>query len=203
MEKLFLEIPTVNRKQEALDYLKENVEHNSDLNGTGSMDMCLDGVSYEEWLLELEKRKDIEYLNKINRCPSKTFFVVRENDNKIVGMINVRYNISNDLLKTWASHIGYGIRPTERRKGYAKISLYLALLEEQKLGEEQVLLECTVDNIGSNKTILALGGELEKTKLDEYDNEMTNYYWINVNDSIEKYYKNYKKYIKCGIRPNK
>lgn len=203
MEKLFLEIPTVNRKQEALDYLKENVEHNSDLNGTGSMDMCLDGVSYEEWLLELEKRKDIEYLNKINRCPSKTFFVVRENDNKIVGMINVRYNISNDLLKTWASHIGYGIRPTERRKGYAKISLYLALLEEQKLGEEKVLLECTVDNIGSNKTILALGGELEKTKLDEYDNEITNYYWINVNDSIEKNYKNYKKYIKCGVRPNK
>lgn len=197
MEKIFLEIPTMNRKQEALDYLVENVKYNSDLNGTGSMDECLNGMAYEEWLLELEKREDIEYLNRINRIPSKTFFVVRENDNKIVGMINIRYNITDDKLKTWASHIGYGIRPTERRKGYAKTALYLGLLEEQKLGEERILLECTVDNIGSNKTILSLGGVLEKTELDEYDNLMTNYYWINVNDSIKKYYEYYKNYIRC------
>ncbi len=195
MDKIFLEIPTINRKQEALDYLAENIEYNSDLNGTGSMDECLNKMTYEEWLLELEKRKNIEYLNQINRCQSKTFFVVRENDNRIVGMINIRYNISDDKLKTWASHIGYGIRPTERRKGYAKIALYLGLLEEQTLGEEKVLLECTVDNIGSNKTILSLGGELEKTELDKYDNTMTNYYWINVNDSIEKYYECYKNQI--------
>lgn len=196
MEKLFLEIPTINRKQEALDYLEENVEYHSNLNGTGSMDNCLDGMTYEEWLLELERRKDIEYLNRINRCQSKTFFVVRESDNKIVGMINVRYHISEDKLKTWASHIGYGIRPTERRKGYAKIALYLGLLEEQKLGEDRILLLCDVDNIGSNKTILSLGGELEQTKLDAYDDTMTNYYWINVSDAIEKNSKYYQDCIK-------
>lgn len=195
MDRLFLEIPTINRKKEALDYIDEIVLDNSELNGTGSMDMCLKGTTYEDWLLELEKRKNLEYLKKINRCQSKTFFVVRENDNKIVGMINVRYNIPKKLLNTWASHIGYGIRPTERRKGYAKIALYLGLLEEQKLGEENVLLECSVDNIGSNKTILALGGKLEKTKLDEYDNTMTNYYWFNVNETIEKNYEHYKKFI--------
>ena len=118
METIFLEIPTINRKQEALDYLAENIKYNSDLNGTGDMDMCLYGATYEEWLLEL------------------------------------------------------------------------------KLGEEKILLVCTVDNIGSNKTILALGGELEKTKFDEYDNTMTNYYWINVNDAIEKNYEHYKNYLK-------
>ena len=167
------------------------------------MDRCLDGVTYEEWLLELEKREDIEYLNQINRCQSKTFFVVRENDNRIVGMINVRYSISAEKLKSGWTHIGYGIRPTERRKGYAKIALYLALLEEQKLGEVRILLDCTVDNIGSNRTILSLGGELEKTELDEYDNTMTNYYWINVNDSIEKNYERYKNYIKCCSKINR
>lgn len=194
MDRLFLEVPSINRKKEALEYLDENIKDNSLLNGTGSMSMCLKGTTYEEWLLELEKRNDLEYLKKINRCQSKTFFVVRENDNKIVGMINVRYNIPKKLLNTWASHIGYGIRPTERRKGYAKIALYLGLLEEQKLGEEKILLECSVDNIGSNKTILALGGKLEKTKIDEYDNTMTNYYWFNVNEALEKncnYYKNF------------
>ncbi len=196
MDKLFLEIPTITRKQEALDYLEENAKYNSEFNGTGGMDDCLDEITYEEWLLELERRKDIEYLNRINRCQSKTFFVVRESDNRIVGMINVRYNISDERLKTWASHIGYGIRPTERSKGYAKIALYLALLEEQKLGEKQVLLECTVDNIGSNKTILSLGGVLEKTELDEFDNMMTNYYWIDVRESIENHYLEYKDYIR-------
>ena len=176
MEKLFLETPTIDRKQDALDYLEENIKYNSDLNGTGNMDRCLNEL--------------------INRCPSKTYFVVRENDEKIVGMINIRYNISSEKLKSWASHIGYGIRPTERQKGYDKTALFLGLLEEQRLGEKRVLLVCDIDNIGSNKTILALGGELEKTELYKFDNTMTNYYWINVDDALEKYYEQYKCYIK-------
>lgn len=196
MERFFLEIPTLNRKQDILDYLEENIQYGSDLNGIGSIDRYLEGMTYEEWLLELEKRKKVEYVKQINRCLSKTFIVVRENDDKVIGMINIRYNISNEMLKNGASHIGYGIRPTEREKGYAKIALYLALLEEQKLGEENVLLECTVGNIGSNRTIQALGGKLEKTELDSYDNTMTNYYWINVNDSVKNYFKQYENKIK-------
>lgn len=191
MEKLFLEKPTINRKEDAIDYLKEHVIYNSDMNGTGSMDRCLDDLSYEEWIIEQEKRGEYKYATSINRCPSKTFFVVRESDNRIIGMINIRYQISKELLNNGASHIGYGIRPTERRKGYAKTALYLGLLEEQKIGEYNVLLDCTLDNIGSNKTILALGGVLDKTEIDPNDNEMTNYYYINVNDSIIKYRDDY------------
>ena len=195
MDILFLETPTIHRKEDALEYLKEHVYYNSELNGTGSMDRCLDKMSYEEFLIELDKRQNEDYLNKINRCPSKTYFVVRYEDNKIVGMISIRYNISKDRLQNGASHIGYGIRPTERKKGYAKIALFLGLLEEQRLGEENILLDCTVDNIGSNKTILALGGKLEKTGIDISDNTMTNYYWINVKESIENYSEQYNGYI--------
>lgn len=195
MDRLFLEDPSINRKQDALLYLEENVKYNSDLNGTGGLENCLDNCTYEEWLLELERKKDKEYVDSINRCTSKTFFVVRESDNRIVGMINLRYNIRGYLLNTWASHIGYGIRPTERQKGYGKIALYLGLIEEQKLGESDVLLECVTSNIGSNKVILALGGKLEKSEVDPYDNEMTNYYWINVNEAINEYSKYYEKYI--------
>ena len=191
MEKFFLEIPSLDRKQDALDYLEENIKYGSDLNGIGSIDKWLEGISYEEWLLELKRRENSEYVSKINRCLSKTFFVVRKNDNRIVGMINIRYNISNEMLKKGVSHIGYGIRPTERNKGYAKIALYLGLLEEQKLCEEKVLLECTTDNIASNKIIKALGGKLEATKLDPNDNMMTNYYYFNVNKTVKKYFKQY------------
>ena len=46
MENIFLEKPTLIRKQDALDYLEENMKYHSDLNGSGSMDMCLGGATY-------------------------------------------------------------------------------------------------------------------------------------------------------------
>lgn len=187
MDKFFLEIPTLKRKKGALEYLKEHTEYGSNLNGTGSMDKCLNGVTYEDWLNELEKRKDINYLKKINRCQSKTFFLIRESDNKIVGMTNVRYNITPKQIKNGVSHIGYGIRPTERGKGYAKLLLYFALLEEKKENENKVYLDCSVDNVASNKTILALGGKLINTCVDASDNSLTNYYIIDANASIKNY----------------
>lgn len=202
MERLFLEVPSIKRKQDVKEYLEENVKYNSDLNGVGCIQNCLDGMTYEECLLELERRENLDYVNQNNLVPSKTFFVVRENDNRIVGMINVRYKIKKEKLNTWASHIGYGIRPTERRKGYAKIALYLGILEEQKMGEDKILLVCTTDNIGSNKTILSLGGKLEKTEFDQYDEEMTNYYLLDIVDSIKRYYEYYEPCIKRDFENN-
>lgn len=187
MEKLFLEEPTIDRKEEALSYLEEHIKYHSAFHGTGGMEECLRDISYQEWLLELKEKERIEVASQIDRCPSKTFFVIREWDNKIVGMVQIRYHISKEKLNTWASHIGYGIRPMERRKGYAKIALFLALLEEQKKEEENVLLICDTDNIASNRTILSLGGKLEKTVPYPIDGVMTNYYWISVNDAIRKY----------------
>ena len=184
MEKFYLEEPSLKRKKEALDYLNEFVSYNSEIYGTGSMDNCLTKWTYEEFLTETEKRKDKNYAYSINKCPAKTFFFIRESDNKIIGMINIRFNINKDLIEKGATHIGYSIRPTERQKGYNKIQLYLGLKEEQKMGEEKVLIGCTTDNIGSNKSIVALGGVLEKNEIDDYDNMLSNYYWINVKKSI-------------------
>ena len=195
MEKFYLETPTIKRKEEAIDYLKEHVKYNSEMNGTGSMDRCLKDWTYEQWLEELENKKNQEYMAKVGWAPSLTYFLIRENDNKIIGMTNLRYNITNDLLEKGASHIGYGIRPTERRKGYNKINLYLGLLEEQRLGENKVYLMCAANNIGSNKTITALDGILEKTEIDKWDNELTNYYWIDVDKSIEKHKSNYIQFL--------
>ena len=52
MEKFYLEEPTIERKNEAFEYLNEFVRFDSELNGTGSMDKCLDGWTYEEFLIE-------------------------------------------------------------------------------------------------------------------------------------------------------
>ena len=74
MDRLFLEVPSINRKKEALEYLDENIKYNSEINGTGSMSMCLKGTTYEEWLLELEKSNDLEYLKKNKSMSFKNLF---------------------------------------------------------------------------------------------------------------------------------
>lgn len=193
----YLEEPNIERKDEALDYLNEHKKYNSDINGTGGMDKCLTGMTYEEWLVRLEKMKSDDYAKSINRCPGKTFFLIRKDDDKIVGMINIRYNLNDQMLK-FGGHIGYGIRPSERRKGYNKINLYLGLIKcKEKFGLDRVMIDCSVDNLGSDKTIQALGGVLERSEIDPSDGTLTNVYWIDVEDSINKYYDVYSKYISC------
>ena len=194
MEKFYLEEPTIKRKDEIIEYLDEFDKYNSDLNGVGSLDKIYDGYTFEQALSRCLKMKDEQYARSVNRCPSKTFLLIRDNDNKIVGTINVRWNLTKEILR-FGGHIGYGIRPTERRKGYNKINLYLGLIEAKKLGLDKVMLDCAITNIGSDKTIKALGGILERLEVDPYDNELTNVYWINVNDSIDKYKGIYESYL--------
>lgn len=117
---------------------------------------------------------------------------MRENDNKIVGMINIRLSL-NDKLKKFGGHIGYSIRPTERQKGYNKVNLFLALLCCQNHGIKEVLMDCDKDNLGSAKTIQALGGTLIREYYDDLNsNCMVQDYKINVDDSINKYQKMYE-----------
>ena len=194
MERFYLEEPSLERKDEIIEYLDEFVKYNSNINGTGSLDKIYDGYTFEEALERCLNMKNEWYAKSINRVPGKTFLLIRKDDNKIVGTINIRWNLSEKMLK-FGGHIGYGIRPTERRKGYNKIQLYLVLLEAQKLNLDKVMLDCSVDNLGSDKTIKALGGILERCELDEADNTMTNVYWINVDESIKKYNDEYSKYI--------
>ena len=98
-------------------------------------------------------------------------------------------------MKQFGGNIGYGIRPTERRKGYNKINLYLGLIEAQKIGLDKVMLDCDVENLGSSKTVEALGGKLERTEIDPYDGILTSVYWINVDESLKKYKNKYVNFI--------
>lgn len=198
--KFYLEEPNIERKAEALEYLEEHKKYNSDIKGTGEMYKCINGISYEEWLARLEKMKDANYAKSINRCPSETFFLIRSEDNRIIGMINIRYNLNETMLK-FGGHIGYGIRPTERRNGYNKINLYLGLIkakEDFKL--DKVMLDCSIDNLGSDNTIKALGGILERSEIDPSDNTLTNVYWIDVEESINRYSHVYSEYIDDSIK---
>ena len=194
MEKFYFEKPSIERKDEIIEYLDEFVKNNSDINGSGSLDKIYSGYTFEEALERCLNMENEKYAKSVGRCPGKTFLLIRENDNRIVGTINVRWNLTKEMLQ-FGGNIGYGVRPTERRKGYNKINLYLGLKEAKKLGLDKVMLDCSVTNLGSDKTIKALGGVLERCGKDPWDGEMTNVYWIDVNESLEIYKNTYEQFI--------
>lgn len=104
-----------------------------------------------------------------------TYWMIND-DNRILGVVNIRHKLT-DSLKRVGGHIGYGIRPSERRKGYASKILELALIESKKIGIESVMVTCDQDNIGSIKTILKNHGEFFE---DDYvEGKRINKYWIN------------------------
>ena len=195
MERFYLEVPSLERKEEALEYIREHQEYNSNINGCGSLDDYVD--NYEEWLVKLESYRSENPSN--GWVPSETYFLIRESDNKIIGMINIRLRLNETLIKHGA-HIGYGIRPTERRKGYNKINLYLGLKVCREHNLEEVLLDANLSNPASWKTMEALGGTRIGEYIDEEDNERTVKYSIPVEKAIEEHKNIYEPKIKILVR---
>lgn len=179
-ETFYLETPSLEHKDEIIDYINEFVKYKSDINGIEALARILYGYTFEEALEMSLNMQYEEYAKKHGRCQYKTFLLIRKNDNKIIGTINIRWNLSEEMKK-FAGNICYGIRPTERRKGYNKINLYLGLIEAK--------------NLASSKTIEALGGKLERTEIDPDDGILTSVYWIDVDESLEKYKDEYANFI--------
>ena len=81
-------------------------------------------------------------------------------DDTVVGRISLRHTLTPWLLEL-GGHIGYAVRPSARRRGYAKAALALMLPVAAALDIDPVLVTCDRDNAGSRRTIEANGGVLE------------------------------------------
>lgn len=96
----------------------------------------------------------------------------------MIGTINIRFPY--DGYVQIHGHIGYGVRPSERRKGYATLILRLALEYCKKIGLKDILLTCNKSNNVSEKTIINCSGEFE-SEIQLPDGEILKRYWININ----------------------
>ena len=126
----------------------------------------------------MNKWKNDEIDDVISRglVPSTLFFSV-DKAQRIFGAIHLRHYL-NERLRQYGGHIGYGIRPSERRKGYATMMLKLLVGKLKELDYDKVMLTCDEDNIGSIKTIENCGGVLSEKAL--FDGVWIRKYWIHI-----------------------
>ena len=132
---------------------------------------------FDHYLNELETKEESEQW-----VPDSVFFLLDTERQTLLGAVNIRHKLNEGLLRN-GGHIGDGIRPSERRKGYATEMIRLALIECKKLGLEKVLMVCEKENIGSAKSIINNGGVLEN-EITNPDGSVDQRYWIKTNRNL-------------------
>lgn len=133
---------------------------------------CTDFSTFVKALLDRSKGLDLPE----GFVPDSTYWLMNE-AGRMLGAVNIRHEL-NETLLLFGGHIGYGIRPSERRKGYATQLLQMSLEKIKVLGVHRVLLTCDKDNVASAKTIVNNGGILENEI--ETPERVTQRWWITV-----------------------
>lgn len=138
------------------------------------------------WAIFKNDYHDFEYyLNNLEtneptneKVPDSVYFLLDVERNILLGAVNIRHYLNDHLLK-FGGHIGDGVRPSERRKGFATEMIRLSLIECKKLGIQRVLMVCDKTNVGSAKSIIKNGGVLENEFADA-DGKTHQRYWIDL-----------------------
>ena len=173
MEKIILVKPDLSYADEIIKYKEESLAESPIINGSAGLDRL---SSIEDWLEELNKRSCEDTVPK-GLVPSSTYLGVREKDNYIVGMIDIRHYL-NEYLTQVGGNIEYSVRKTERNKGYAKQMLKLALEKCKDLKMKKVLVTCDEDNIASEKVILSAEAKFEDIR--NINGENKKRFWIDL-----------------------
>lgn len=157
------------------EYRQEFLDNDDSMDGTSNLRKFEDMDQWYHWIQQMENPDTCPD----HWVPDTQFICVRRSDGKLVGMLDIRHRL-NDLLLRVYGNIGYSIRASERRKGYAIGQLALALDICRSMGMEKVLVSCDKDNPASAKTIIRNGGILENECIDETDGALLQRYWIHL-----------------------
>lgn len=171
MDRLELVIPSEKYKEQINNYKDEFIRNGDSMDGTAGLQ---NADTFENWYSAIIDNSNEKTVRE-GLVPATTYLSIRKSDSKLVGMIDIRHKL-NEYLLNFGGNIGYSIRKTERRKGFATEMLKLALEKCKDMRMDKVLITCDKDNIASAKTIIINGGILENEVPE--DNSITQRYWI-------------------------
>lgn len=163
--------PTRRDAAEIEAFKAEFAADGSSMDGTG----ILFRADAEEWLDSVDQQET----DTPGSVPCLQYGLFDEND-RLLGLLQIRLRLLGYLID-FGGHIGYCVRPSERRKGYATDMLHRALAICRERGLARVLVTCLETNHGSACTIERCGGLLEKIVYDDlnYHANMKRY-WIDL-----------------------
>lgn len=162
-------------EQQAMEYRQEFIDRGETLiNGSSGF---IDYPDYDVWLEKIEREKYKKATSE--ETPSTTYFTIRKQDNKIIGSIQLRHHLTDELRED-GGNIGYGIRPSERHKGYGTRQLALLLPVAREYQLSRVMISCDKDNRASANVAMKNGGVLSGEGYDEDTRSVTEIYWIDL-----------------------
>lgn len=174
-DELLIRLANENDESEAWAFRQEFIDEGVGVQGASAINKM---ESFSRWLEVIAQYSNPQTVPN-NFVPSTQFVTVRKSDGKIVGMVNVRHYLNDDLLFR-GGHIGDCVRESERNKGYGTSQIALALEYCKTLGIDKVLITCSEDNIASRRTIEKNGGVLEN-KI-EVDGNVKLRFWIDLSN---------------------
>ncbi|MBE5881208.1 MAG: GNAT family N-acetyltransferase [Lachnospiraceae bacterium] len=150
--KIKLVRPTLEMKEEALAYRQSHFDAGEhEISGSELLDQTED---YAQWVQSITANTSPETVNPA-WVVTDTYFAVDEND-KIVGIIDLRHSL-NDFLQDFGN-VGYSVKPSERRKGYATEMFCQVREIARQAGMKELHMAVHRDNEPSVKTIVNAGG---------------------------------------------
>lgn len=151
-------IPPMEEDEKAvLDYREEHFAvGENELHGACMLESI---ASFSDWLRRVRGNRRAETVFPPDWSPTDMMLVRRTSDRRLIGVVDVRHRLT-EALRDFGGNIGYGVRPSERGKGYATEILRLALGHARRLGLREVLISCKQTNVASRRVIEKNGGIL-------------------------------------------
>ena len=156
-----------------LAYREEFLAHGDSMDGCSNLRRFADMAQWYDWICKAECPDTCP----AGWVPDTQYLCVRARDGRIVGMLDIRHELNEACLNLFGN-IGYSVRASERRKGYATAMLAMAKDICRGMGMEKILVSCHKENIASARTIQKNGGVLENEVMDHRNGEILQRYWV-------------------------
>ena len=146
---LKLVIPEQKHEMAVVEFRKEFLQAKERVSGGAGLEQA---ENYQDWL----DHNCLPHYGLVDEA----VFLAFDSDENLVGISDIRLG-TNDFIRNFAGQIGYSVRPSQRRKGYASEILRLTLMKAAEYGFSELLITCNNPNIASAKVIEKNGGILE------------------------------------------